>query len=319
MSEVAEGVHRLEIPLGRRFVCVYVLRGEDATIVVDCGLAGMPTAVVAPALARLGVAAADVRDIVVTHADVDHCGGLAEARALWPNATSAAHPSDRRMIEDVDALIEDRYRDLRHGHGLDRDAPFVAWVREHSRPATVGRALADGDRLRLGPDWEVTVRHVPGHTAGHVMLHDPRSRTAIVGDAVLGGPAPTSDGAVTFAPTYWLLEPYRRTLALVASLPIERLLASHEPVLEGLAVERFLAASAAAVATIDAALAEQLAAASAPLTTAELLAPVAAVLAPDGPPVEPVTLAPTVVAHLDAMAAEGRVTRTPGTPIRWVA
>ena len=53
--------------------------GEEATLLLDCGLAQTPARVVAPALRRLGVRDEDVRHVVVTHADVDHAGGLGAA------------------------------------------------------------------------------------------------------------------------------------------------------------------------------------------------------------------------------------------------
>ena len=54
---------------------------------------------VAPALAELGVAPAEVREVIVSHADVDHYGGNAEARELFGEARLRAHALDRPSIE----------------------------------------------------------------------------------------------------------------------------------------------------------------------------------------------------------------------------
>lgn len=150
VSEVAEGVHRLELPLGRRFVCVFALVGEAATLLVDCGLAGTPRALIAPALDRLGVPAEQVRHLVVTHADVDHCGGAAAARELWPAISIACHPLDRALVEDPEALLERRYRALRDDHAIDRDEAFAAWVRANGAATPVDRELSGGETIDLG-------------------------------------------------------------------------------------------------------------------------------------------------------------------------
>jgi len=40
MTEVAHGIHRVEAPLGDRYVCLYLLAGEEAALLVDTGLDG---------------------------------------------------------------------------------------------------------------------------------------------------------------------------------------------------------------------------------------------------------------------------------------
>ena len=40
--EILPGIHRIESDLGVRFMCQYLLTGEDHTVLVDTGLAGTP-------------------------------------------------------------------------------------------------------------------------------------------------------------------------------------------------------------------------------------------------------------------------------------
>ena len=40
--EILPGIHRIESDLGARFMCQYLLVGEDRTVLVDTGLAGTP-------------------------------------------------------------------------------------------------------------------------------------------------------------------------------------------------------------------------------------------------------------------------------------
>ena len=40
--EILPGIHRIESDLGERFMCQYLLLGEERTLLVDTGLAGTP-------------------------------------------------------------------------------------------------------------------------------------------------------------------------------------------------------------------------------------------------------------------------------------
>ena len=126
MSEVVPGLQRLVAPLGDRYVCVFIVVGSASAAVIDTGVAGTPAFVLEPALAALEVTTSH---IVVTHADVDHSGGLAGARALAPQALAVCHPLDRPLVDSVDRLIDDRYREFRHDHEIDQSAEFCDWVR----------------------------------------------------------------------------------------------------------------------------------------------------------------------------------------------
>ena len=53
VMEVAPGIHRIEGDLGERYVCQYLLVGEERTLLVDTGLRDMPEQVIAPYLADL--------------------------------------------------------------------------------------------------------------------------------------------------------------------------------------------------------------------------------------------------------------------------
>jgi hypothetical protein len=51
--EVAPGIHRIEADLGERYVCQYLLVGDERTLLVDTGLRDMPEEVIAPYAAEL--------------------------------------------------------------------------------------------------------------------------------------------------------------------------------------------------------------------------------------------------------------------------
>ena len=55
-----------------------------------------------------------------------------------------------------------------------------------AEPFVPTRWLHDGDTVQVGR-CVLNVRHCPGHTPGHVVLHHPESKLAIVGDVLFQG------------------------------------------------------------------------------------------------------------------------------------
>ena len=249
VSEVVPGVHRLVAPLGDRYVCLFMVVGSASAVVIDTGVADTPAAALAPALAALDV---DVSHIVVTHADVDHSGGLAAARSLAPQALAVCHPLDRPLVDSVDRLIDDRYRELRHAHEIDPGPEFCDWVRANDDGGAVADVIVPPAHIDLG-DRRLAVLHTPGHTQGHLTVVDELTGTAIVADAVMAGAVPDAAGKPAFAPTYRYPADYRESCAILRRLDPERLLCSHYAVVEGRAAaaafidesESFAAASRA--------------------------------------------------------------------------
>lgn len=188
-------IERIVEPLDDgRFLCVFLLLGADGAVLVDTGLAATPERTIAPALARLGLGWDDLRAVVVTHADVDHCGGLGAVRRLAPRAAVLAGAADRALIESSELLLARRYREFRDEHAIDQPETFSAWVRANADDGAVDLALAGDGTLRIDREWTVALLAAPGHTAGHLVVHDAGSATVIAADAVLGGfsPAPTA-------------------------------------------------------------------------------------------------------------------------------
>jgi len=202
----------------------YVLTGSALTLLVDTGLASTPEPVLVPALAQLD----REPDLVITsHADVDHCGGNAAIRARFPRARLACHPADRAWVQSTAAMLAGNY--LWYGHyGFGPSAQDRAFLEaELGGDTPVDDELSDGDVLDLGDGWALEVLHLPGHTPGHLGLWDPRSRSAIVIDAVLDRGVRDRVGTLLIPPRIYDTVGYAATIDRIAALAPERLLTAH--------------------------------------------------------------------------------------------
>ena len=230
--EVVPGIHRIEGDLGERYVCQYLLVGEERTLLVDTGLRDMPADVIAPYLATLDRSLEDVDDVLISHADVDHCGGNATLRAAVPRARLLCGEADRPWIESNAAMLADNYR-WYEAYGFGPSPEDVAFLeRELGGDAPIDVGLTGGETLRLGPSWRVEVLALPGHTPGHLGLWDPRTQAAIVIDAVLGDGIYDRAGNRLIPPRYYSAADYEATIRRLRALDPALLLTAHYPVME---------------------------------------------------------------------------------------
>ena len=113
---------------------------------------------------RLGVA---LKQILLTHAHIDHAGGTAALAAELSLPIVGPHPGDQFWID-----------------GLRQQA------RQFGFPPADGftptRWLHDGDTVQVG-ECTLAVRHCPGHTPGHVVFHSAEAKRAFVGDVLFAG------------------------------------------------------------------------------------------------------------------------------------
>ena len=258
VSEVAQGIHRIESDLGPRFMAQYALIGSERSVLIDTGLASTPETVLVGALADFGLnEGPDL--VVISHADVDHSGGNAAIRARYPRARFACHAADRAWVESTEAMLAGNYLWYRaYGFGpSEDDRAFL--TAELNGDAPIDEELAAGHTLDLGDGWVLDVLHLPGHTPGHIGLWDPRSRSALVIDAILDRGVRDRAGTLLIPPRIYDTAGYVDTIARVEALSPEQLLTAHFDVLEGDAVGAFLARSRAQDEGVAAAVREGLA------------------------------------------------------------
>jgi glyoxylase-like metal-dependent hydrolase (beta-lactamase superfamily II) len=279
LSEIAAGTWRFESLVGPRNMFQYLIADGDEAILVDTGMTATPRDVIVPGLRTAGVDLGAVTMVVVTHPDLDHQGGLAGLREVLPNAVGACGFADRMMVAEPERLLTDRYGAFEVEHDVGYPEPEKEWMREnYGAPATVEVGLAGGETLRVG-DRRLTALHAPGHSAGHLVLHEAATGMLFSSDAVHWRMCPAADGSPALAPTYEEVDDYLDTIAMLERLAAAELHSGHWPIRSGGEIADFMAESRAFVERVDSALDERL---ERPATLAELCAHVDERLGPFG-------------------------------------
>ena len=104
-----------------------------------------------------------VKEIVITHAHIDHIGGAAKLKAAT-GAPVLMNANDQELYDHLDVQ--------------------ASWLgMEPPTRTAIDEAARDGDVLTLGPA-EFRVLHTPGHTQGSISLWIPAENKLIAGDTL---------------------------------------------------------------------------------------------------------------------------------------
>lgn len=187
-------LHRIVIPTPFPVgpVNVYLLGGPEPTL-VDVG----PNTDEAMAALRGGLDAhgytlADIRNLVITHAHLDHYG-LAARIVAESGALVYSHRYNLALL--ADDRTEARQRRTYYTHILQQAGvplPSLAGMQgvfsasaRYTQAVAVDVVLDDKDVLSLGgAPWEVL--HTPGHARGSICLYHRESGHLLSGDHLLG-------------------------------------------------------------------------------------------------------------------------------------
>jgi glyoxylase-like metal-dependent hydrolase (beta-lactamase superfamily II) len=158
--------------------------------VVDTGVSGSQAAI-GDVIKSVGREWSEVRHLILTHHHGDHAGSMAEVLAAASNAVAYAGAAD------VESILS----------------------RGPVKPVN------DGDDV-----FGLRMIATPGHTAGHIVVHDPAGRVVIAGDALnnqngaLSGPNArfTADMALAI-----------QSVAKIGALDFETLYVGHGDPIEG--------------------------------------------------------------------------------------
>ena len=176
-TEIAPGVVQIDTRLGgwEKVTAGYLLLG-DAPVLIETGSQSSVPALLS-ALGHLGVAAADLAGVAVTHIHLDHAGGAGDVARAFPAATVYVHAKGARHLVDPTRLIDSASRV--YGPLLDS-----LYGRLDPTPVERIHVLEDGEELKVSSRRVLTTVDSPGHAKHHLALHDSDSGILFAGDAV---------------------------------------------------------------------------------------------------------------------------------------
>lgn len=119
----------------------------------------------------------ELQAIALTHAHMDHVGGVAALKKRRPEAEIILHSADEFMYT---ALPEQPL-----WIGIPR-AQWTMFGFDFDMPPPVDRYWTDGETYDVG-QLAFKVIHCPGHTPGHVVLFNEQERKVFVGDCLFAG------------------------------------------------------------------------------------------------------------------------------------
>jgi glyoxylase-like metal-dependent hydrolase (beta-lactamase superfamily II) len=185
-------------------VQIYVVQDDPLTL-IDTGVARPESRrALEAALEELGLGLSEVQRVVLTHHHTDHMGQVQTLRDAGADLEVWVHEDDADDIELYSMERDERIEvgnDLFREYGVPADLlsrqalQIRAWIAAEPplcAPTRVDRRLRGGDRVAF-KDFELEVIHAPGHTAGHILLHESHSGTLITGDHLMGKAVPFTE------------------------------------------------------------------------------------------------------------------------------
>lgn len=207
---------------------MFLVEGTDCDMILDTGMGVIPFK---PYLDSLRTDPAKDIICVSSHTHIDHIGAVHEfdQRLVHPaEADEMAQPSGLMSLyrKDMPERLLQTFLDAGYppiGELLIEALPFAdydpATYRLHGAPAT--GHLNHGDVVDLG-NHRYEVLHLPGHSPGGIGLFEHETGILFGADAIYDGPLIYEGPGMS-------VTDYRKTFALLKSLPIKTVHGGHDP------------------------------------------------------------------------------------------
>jgi glyoxylase-like metal-dependent hydrolase (beta-lactamase superfamily II) len=235
VEQVRGGLWSVPVPIPRhplRYTLCYVFADDSGVVLVDPGWdSDESRSALTSGLAGFGATPADVSGIVLTHVHPDHhglSGWLRETSGAW----IAMHPAEAETLPARAWQGKTRDTDLdwlRDGGVPEHEIATLAMTDQRIAGmlamAEPDRAIEDGDLLTIA-GHEVHAIWTPGHTPGHLCLHDATAGALLTGDHLL--PRISPHIGVHLATSDDPLHRYLASLELLARFADAEALPAHE-------------------------------------------------------------------------------------------
>ncbi|MDF2945781.1 MAG: zinc metallohydrolase [Bacillales bacterium] len=217
----------LPVPFSIGVVHVYLVKGEDLTL-IDCGVKDDKSLeILETSLNTLNLKISDISRVFITHHHPDHCGGLAYFN---PDTEIVGHKFNEPWITQETSFLENARTNFidevtRIGVPIEYigDDDYITDDLNFSSKSQLTRIVSDGDFVS-----DFKVHYTPGHASSHIVLLRETDGVLFGGDILLSNVAVTpfieldKDGG-----RYKSSILYYESLNKLSELPIKTILPSH--------------------------------------------------------------------------------------------
>lgn len=205
--------------LGREESVVYLLEGQDSSIIINGGLSCILPDVLQQ-MKDFGINVNKIKKLLVLHSHFDHAGIVPYFKRTYPEidvcASEAAWkifamPKAIEIMNEFSQLVADR---MGAGEGLKSYDHL--W-----RDDITGMTVSEGDRIDLG-GVELSIMETPGHSYCSITAYEPTMKALFASDAV---GIPYKDTAFPSGNTNYTQ--FQETLERLKPLQVDYICADH--------------------------------------------------------------------------------------------
>jgi glyoxylase-like metal-dependent hydrolase (beta-lactamase superfamily II) len=268
--QLYSGSDLIECDINGRPLYLPLLQQDGSAMLLDCGTSWHASKDIPAYLDKLGPI--DLKWVLITHPDGDHCGGTGAIHKRYSQAQFLCGEADRQLVESPEFLFAFRYDAYRKDHGIFFDPKTAAEIMQcFSGPQGVAVTAVGGETMRLGSERILEIWHLAGHSHGHLGVYDRSHKTLYYGDAIQGAGYKSLDGGWALCPTYLYVDAYLETINTIEASPAEMIVGCHWPICRGKdEIRQFCAESRDFVFLADQLITEYLTSNSSEVTLREL-------------------------------------------------